>query len=399
MRMRWSSSAPSSSPAARGPVMKLVYTVSFCPVPLRARSLTKTERSIKRGTSFSIPITTTWTGGTLVTSLALPSLVTVATVPGELRDPLPEVRLDDLKARVIFLEAAVQLNLLRRHALGLRDDLRSLSLREVSYVADDVLSVTGKEDVAAACLDGVGHLPQVAVEVGHRLLLDAVGPLPELGRLGQGIQDGIAPGHGLVGEKFDGIVELLVGDGPARPVVEALDAAGKALAAIVLRLAFAGRLPGLHVLNQPFRRRAPAQGGGCGCRVRCVSGVLRGASGSSSRQRSGCLPHSSPTPLSSHPPSPSRRRASLRRRCLRTRSTAPRSPNPGGLVPRRSKAARAAPPVPRAHAAGGNRSGKRLSLRVAPRDPSRPSRSQGNPRTPSRALREPRNARVLPVDP
>src|SRR5918995_382406 len=41
----------------------------------------KTERSSKRGTSFSIPITTTCTGGTLVTSLALPSLVTVATVP------------------------------------------------------------------------------------------------------------------------------------------------------------------------------------------------------------------------------------------------------------------------------------------------------------------------------
>ena len=41
----------------------------------------KTERSWKRGTSFSMPITTTWTGGTLVTSLALPSLVTVAIVP------------------------------------------------------------------------------------------------------------------------------------------------------------------------------------------------------------------------------------------------------------------------------------------------------------------------------
>ena len=39
--------------------MKFVYTVSSCPVLLLARSLMKTERSAKRGTSFSIPITTT----------------------------------------------------------------------------------------------------------------------------------------------------------------------------------------------------------------------------------------------------------------------------------------------------------------------------------------------------
>ena len=64
---------------------------------------------------------------------------------------------------------------------------------------------------------------------------------------------------------------------------------------MVLRLAPAGRLLGLHALNQPFRRwnRGLARGEGRGCRVRCVSGVLRGASDSSSRRRSGCPPHSS----------------------------------------------------------------------------------------------------------
>src|SRR5919206_116920 len=43
--------------------------------------LTKTERSLKVGITFSIPITTTCTGGTLVTSRAFPSLVIVAMVP------------------------------------------------------------------------------------------------------------------------------------------------------------------------------------------------------------------------------------------------------------------------------------------------------------------------------
>ena len=129
-------------------------------------------------------------------------------VPGELRDPLPKVRLDYLEPEVgvVFFEAAVELDLLGRHALGLGDDLRALAPREIPYVADDVLAVPGEEDVAAARLDGIGHLLQVAVEVRHRLLLDAVGPLPELGRLGQGVQDGVAPGYGLVGEELYGVV-------------------------------------------------------------------------------------------------------------------------------------------------------------------------------------------------
>ncbi len=192
----------------------------------------------------------------------------------ELRDPLPQVRLDDLEPEVsvVFLKPSVQLDLLGRHALGLGDDLRALSPRKVPNVAYDVLPVPGEEDVAAARLDGIGHLFQITVEVGHRLLLYAVCPLPELGRLGQGVQPGVARGDGLVGEELHGVVELLVRDGPARPFVEALDAAGDALVAMVLRLAPAGRLLGLHALNQPFRRwnRGLARGEGRGCRVRCV---------------------------------------------------------------------------------------------------------------------------------
>ena len=40
-------------------------------------------------------------------------------VAGELRDPLPEVRLDDLEVKVgvVLFETAVQLDLLCRHAL------------------------------------------------------------------------------------------------------------------------------------------------------------------------------------------------------------------------------------------------------------------------------------------
>ena len=53
----------------------------FCPVPLLDRSCTNVERSSNFGITFSIPITTTCTGGTLVTSRALPSLVTVQIVP------------------------------------------------------------------------------------------------------------------------------------------------------------------------------------------------------------------------------------------------------------------------------------------------------------------------------
>ena len=41
----------------------------FCPVPLRDSNRKNTDKSSNRGTSFSIPITTTWTGGTLVTSV------------------------------------------------------------------------------------------------------------------------------------------------------------------------------------------------------------------------------------------------------------------------------------------------------------------------------------------
>jgi hypothetical protein len=101
-------------------------------------------------------------------------------VARELRDPLPKVGLDDLEVEVsiVLLEPAVQFDLLRRHALGLGDDLRAPATREIPYVADDVLAVGCKEHVAAARLDGACHLLQVAVEVGHGLLLYAVGPLP-----------------------------------------------------------------------------------------------------------------------------------------------------------------------------------------------------------------------------
>src|SRR5918998_4979360 len=208
-------------------------------------------------------------------------------VARELRDPLPKVRLHDLQVEVgvVLFEALVELDLLGRHALGLGDDLRALSAGEVAYVADDVFSIRRKEDVAAARLHGVGHLFQVAVEVGHRLLLYAVSPLPELRRLGQGVQNRVAPGDGFVGKKLDGVVELLVRDGPAGPVVKALDPAPYALIAAVVGLAFAGRLSGFQGVNQPFRRRAPARDGARGCRGPFSSGGLPGASGNWSRRR------------------------------------------------------------------------------------------------------------------
>src|SRR5918998_1250667 len=194
-------------------------------------------------------------------------------VARELRDPLPEVRLHDLQVEVgvVLLQPLVQLDLLGRHALGFGDDLRALAPRQVPDIANDVLAVRRKEDVAAARLHGVGHLLQVAVEVGHRLLLYAVGPLPELRRLGQGVEYGVAPGDGFVGEQLDGVVELLVRDGLARPLVEALYPAADALVAAVGGLALARRLPGLQGIKQPFRRRVPARCVARGCRVPCAS--------------------------------------------------------------------------------------------------------------------------------
>src|SRR5918995_2052295 len=297
-------------------------------------------------------------------------------VARELRDPLPEVRLHDLQVEVgvVLLEPLVELYLFGRHALGLGDDLRALAPRKIPDITNDVLAIRRKEDVAAARLYGVGHLFQVAVEVGHRLLLYAVSPLPELRRLGQGIEDSVAPDDGLVGEELDRVVELFVCDGPARPVVEALDPATYALVAAVLRLALQGWFPGLQDLNQPFRYRAPGRGGARGCRGPCASGGLPGASGNWSRLRSGCQRRSLPTPLSSRQPSRWTRRASSQQKSPRTRNTTPRSATPQGRVPPRSGEARTARRVRRARAAGDSRSGRRLSPPGVPRGPSRPSR-------------------------
>src|SRR5918995_382411 len=192
--------------------------------------------------------------------------------------------------------------------------------------------------------------------------------------VGQGIEDSVAPDGGLVGEELDGVVELFVCDGPARPVVEALDPATYALVAAVLRLALQGWFPGLQDLNQPFRYRAPGRGGARGCRSPCASGGLPGASGNWSRLRSGCQRRSLPTPLSSRPPSRWTRRASSPKTFPRTRNTTPRSATPQGRVPPRSEEARTARRVRRARAAGDSRSGRRLSPPGVPRGPSRPSR-------------------------
>src|SRR5918993_500659 len=171
----------------------------------------------------------------------------------ELRDPLPEVRLDDLEIQVgvVLLEAPVQLDLLGRHALGLGYDLSALAPRQVTDVADDGLPILGEKDVAAAGLDVVRHLLQIVVEVRHGLLLYAVRPLPELRGLRQGVQDGVARRDGLAGKELDRVVELLVLRGLAAPLVEAFDPAHEPLVSPVLRLAPAGRLLRLH-LQPPF---------------------------------------------------------------------------------------------------------------------------------------------------
>ena len=70
------SSGPSVSPARRGPVSSVVYTVSFWPVPDRASSFSSTARSAVVGTSRSIPIIATCTRGIELTSRPLPSFVT-----------------------------------------------------------------------------------------------------------------------------------------------------------------------------------------------------------------------------------------------------------------------------------------------------------------------------------
>src|SRR5918997_5144350 len=97
-------------------------------------------------------------------------------LPGELRYPLPEVRLDDLEiqVRVVLLEAVVELYLLGRHALGLGDYPGVLLARQIPDVAYDVLAVGGEEDLPAPRLDGVGHLLQVMIQVRHRPPLDVV---------------------------------------------------------------------------------------------------------------------------------------------------------------------------------------------------------------------------------
>src|SRR5829696_6618860 len=169
-------------------------------------------------------------------------------VPGELGDPLPEVCLHDLQVqiRVALLQAVVELYLLGRHALGLGYHLRVLLPRQLPDVPDGVLTIFGEEDLAAPPLDGVGHLLEVTIEVRHRLLLDVVGPLAEVGGLREGVQDGVARRDGFVGEQRDGVVELLVPHRPPAPLVKTFDLADDALAAPILRLALAWGLARLH---------------------------------------------------------------------------------------------------------------------------------------------------------
>src|SRR5689334_6527491 len=64
-----------------GGAMKLTYDVAGCPVALGARRARTAIASSSVGTTFSMPATTTWIGGTAVTSSALPSLVTSMMLP------------------------------------------------------------------------------------------------------------------------------------------------------------------------------------------------------------------------------------------------------------------------------------------------------------------------------
>ncbi len=174
-------------------------------------------------------------------------------VIGKLGDPLPKVRLDDLQPEVcvVLLQAPVELYLLGRHALGLGDNFGVPPPRQVGHVPHYVFPFSGKEDLATTLFDGVGHLLQVAVQVGHGLLLDAIRPLSQLRRLGQRVQDGVAARNGLLGEVLDGVVQTPVSYGPPAPLVEALYLARDALAAPVLGVAPSGGLLRLHRYPTP----------------------------------------------------------------------------------------------------------------------------------------------------
>ena len=58
-----------------------MYTVSSCPVALRASSFRNTARSCARGITFSIPATAMWIFGADVVRRALPSFSMITTAP------------------------------------------------------------------------------------------------------------------------------------------------------------------------------------------------------------------------------------------------------------------------------------------------------------------------------
>src|SRR5215210_3410873 len=189
-------------------------------------------------------------------------------VPGELGDPLSQVRLHYLQPEigVVLFETVVKLDLLGRHALGLGKDLRPTPPRQIPDVADHVLAVFCEEHVSSAFLDSVGHLREVVVQVRHRLLLGTIRFFPQLRRVGMGPQLGVASSEGLAGEQGDRIVQLPVSDRLPAPLVEAFDLAFQSFPPAVLGITPARRLAGLHVPYLPSESSIWAR---CKTRVSC----------------------------------------------------------------------------------------------------------------------------------
>src|SRR5207248_2833192 len=92
-----------------------------------------------------------------------------------------------------------------------------------------------------------GHLLQVAAQVGHGLLLDAVSLLSQLWRIREGVQDGVPALYYVLREQLDRVVQLLAADRTSAPLVEALDLAFYSLPALISGILLAGGILGFHV--------------------------------------------------------------------------------------------------------------------------------------------------------
>ncbi len=96
---------------------------------------------------------------------------------GQLDDELAEIGLRDLDAR--RLERRVEMDLLGGHRFRFDRPLAVRFLRDVDDDAACFLGVAGPVDLAAEVDDGRFELFEIAVEMGERVLLDALGVIAQ----------------------------------------------------------------------------------------------------------------------------------------------------------------------------------------------------------------------------